>query len=42
MLAWPSAGVLATIHHHKQVWWVGRDASIIGRIEKLTGNTPAA
>jgi hypothetical protein len=36
---WPDAGVLAHLHHHKQVWWVAPDNDagrrVIGRLQQF-------
>jgi hypothetical protein len=36
MLAFPPHAVLCTIHHHKQLWWVSSDKSVIERISRHT------
>ena len=38
MAVWPDEGVLAQLHHHKQIWWVARgDAAGKRLIERLKG-----
>jgi len=37
MLAFPPHPILCTIHHHKQLWWVSPDETLI---RKISGNTP--
>ncbi len=34
-LAFPSHPVIATLHHHKQIWWMSTDAAIISELEEL-------
>jgi hypothetical protein len=34
-VAFPGNPVVATIHHHKQIWWLSGDESLIRRIDSL-------
>jgi hypothetical protein len=37
-LAFPDRPILATIHHHRQIWWSSPDAKLIAEISALTEN----
>lgn len=35
-LAFPDRPIVCTLHHHKQVWWIGGDADLISRVIALS------
>ncbi len=35
----PTLQTICTVHHHKQLWWVTRDARLLGALDKVIGNT---
>jgi hypothetical protein len=37
MLAFPPHPLLCTIHHHKQLWWVSPEKSVLDRISRHAG-----
>ena len=34
MIAFPKRDTLCTLHHHKQLWWTTRDATIADALQK--------
>ncbi len=34
-LAFPGRGMVCTLHHHKQIWWVTIDARLVEQLDKL-------
>jgi hypothetical protein len=34
-LAFPGRPVIATVHHHKQVWWTSADEQVVAALDRL-------
>ncbi len=34
-LAWPGRGIVATVHHHRQIWWITRDPDLLSRLDAI-------
>ena len=35
-LAFPSHPVIATLHHHKQIWWMSTDVALVERLKLMS------
>ncbi|HWE02021.1 MAG TPA: hypothetical protein VG326_06385 [Tepidisphaeraceae bacterium] len=34
-LAFPGDAIACTLHHHKQIWWLGRDEELIAKLDAI-------
>jgi hypothetical protein len=39
-LAFPDRPVMATVHHHKQIWWTSADADFLDALDRLVPPAP--